>query len=102
MRIAQHILRAQEAVSRCQSLARFTEDPPRICRTFLSPPMHACHRQIEEWMQPLGMSVTVDAAGNLRGLYPAGEGAGYAGGILSAAIDGIKVAEAVALDMVKR
>ena len=33
---------------------------------------------------------------NIRGLYPAGEGAGYAGGILSAAIDGIKVAEAVA------
>ena len=34
---------------------------------------------------------------NTRGLYPAGEGAGYAGGILSAGIDGIKVAEAVAL-----
>ena len=33
---------------------------------------------------------------NVRGLYPAGEGAGYAGGILSAAVDGIKVAEAVA------
>ncbi|MCF8200134.1 MAG: hypothetical protein K9J42_15310, partial [Sulfuritalea sp.] len=36
---------------------------------------------------------------NTQGLYPAGEGAGYAGGILSAAIDGIKVAEAVALSM---
>ena len=34
---------------------------------------------------------------NTRGLYPAGEGAGYAGGILSAGIDGIKVAEALAL-----
>jgi hypothetical protein len=34
---------------------------------------------------------------NTRGLYPAGEGAGYAGGILSAAVDGIRVAEAVAL-----
>ncbi|MGE3983650.1 MAG: NAD(P)/FAD-dependent oxidoreductase, partial [Dehalococcoidia bacterium] len=34
-----------------------------------------------------------------RGLYPAGEGAGYAGGILSAAIDGIRVAEAVALSI---
>lgn len=33
---------------------------------------------------------------NTRGLYPAGEGAGYAGGIMSAAIDGIKIAEAVA------
>jgi uncharacterized FAD-dependent dehydrogenase len=37
---------------------------------------------------------------NTRGLYPAGEGAGYAGGILSAAVDGIKVAEAVARDLV--
>jgi uncharacterized FAD-dependent dehydrogenase len=37
---------------------------------------------------------------NTGGLYPAGEGAGYAGGILSAAIDGIKAAEAVALSMV--
>lgn len=36
---------------------------------------------------------------NTRGLFPAGEGAGYAGGILSAAIDGIKAAEAVALSM---
>ncbi|QUM85032.1 MULTISPECIES: NAD(P)/FAD-dependent oxidoreductase [unclassified Moritella] len=34
-----------------------------------------------------------------KGLYPAGEGAGYAGGILSAGIDGIKVAEAMALSM---
>ena len=33
---------------------------------------------------------------NTRGLFPAGEGAGYAGGILSAAVDGIRVAEAVA------
>ncbi|HAB84670.1 MAG TPA: hypothetical protein DCF77_04365, partial [Pseudomonas sp.] len=36
---------------------------------------------------------------NLRGLYPAGEGAGYAGGILSAGVDGIKVAEALAKAM---
>jgi uncharacterized protein len=36
---------------------------------------------------------------NTEGLYPAGEGAGYAGGILSAAVDGIKVAEAVALQI---
>jgi len=38
---------------------------------------------------------------NTKGLYPAGEGAGYAGGILSAAVDGIEVAEAVALDMMR-
>jgi len=39
---------------------------------------------------------------NTAGLYPAGEGASYAGGILSAAVDGIEVAEAVALDIVRR
>ena len=38
---------------------------------------------------------------NTVGLFPAGEGAGYAGGIMSAAIDGIRVAEAVALSMAK-
>ena len=39
---------------------------------------------------------------NTPGLYPAGEGAGFAGGILSAAIDGIRVAEAVALTLLRR
>ncbi|MCL9773120.1 NAD(P)/FAD-dependent oxidoreductase [Vibrio methylphosphonaticus] len=39
---------------------------------------------------------------NLKGFYPAGEGAGYAGGILSAGIDGIKAAEALALSMVEQ
>ena len=38
---------------------------------------------------------------NTRGLYPAGEGAGYAGGILSAAVDGIRVAEAVAKNIME-
>ncbi len=38
---------------------------------------------------------------NVDGLYPAGEGAGYAGGILSAGIDGIRTAEAVALNILK-
>ena len=38
---------------------------------------------------------------NTKGLYPAGEGAGYAGGILSAGIDGIKIAEAVALNILR-
>ena len=36
---------------------------------------------------------------NVRGLYPAGEGASYAGGILSAGVDGIRVAEALARQM---
>jgi len=39
---------------------------------------------------------------NVRGLYPAGEGAGYAGGIMSAGVDGIEVAEALAREMLGR
>ena len=39
---------------------------------------------------------------NVRGLFPAGEGASYAGGILSAGVDGIKVAEAVALSLLEQ
>ncbi|MDI6746292.1 MAG: NAD(P)/FAD-dependent oxidoreductase [Rhodocyclaceae bacterium] len=39
---------------------------------------------------------------NIKGLYPAGEGAGYAGGILSAGVDGIEAAEAVARDITQR
>jgi uncharacterized FAD-dependent dehydrogenase len=39
---------------------------------------------------------------NTQGLYPTGEGAGYAGGILSAAVDGIRIAEAVGLDISKQ
>jgi uncharacterized FAD-dependent dehydrogenase len=38
---------------------------------------------------------------NVRGLYPAGEGAGYAGGILSAGVDGIRVAEALTRDLLQ-
>jgi uncharacterized protein len=39
---------------------------------------------------------------NIKGLYPGGEGAGYAGGIISAAIDGIKIAEAAARDIIDK
>lgn len=50
---------------------------------------------------PIGITRRPDTLQSLNvvGLYPAGEGAGYAGGIYSAAIDGIEVAEAVARDM---
>ncbi|QHC34646.1 NAD(P)/FAD-dependent oxidoreductase [Komagataeibacter xylinus] len=52
---------------------------------------------------PLRIPRGVDGQGiNLRGLFPAGEGAGYAGGILSAGIDGIRIAEAVALSLAGR
>lgn len=63
--------RAQEVISLCRKLAEFTEEPGHITRTFLSPPMRDVHRELGGRMEQLGMSVSVDAAGNLRGLYPA-------------------------------
>ncbi len=42
-----------------------------------------------------------DMQSNIRGFYPCGEGAGYAGGITSAAVDGLKIAEAIAKNYVK-
>lgn len=72
-RTVAHIARAQDVLSRCRALARFSEDPLSIRRTFLSAPMRACHQAITEWMRSLGMTVHIDAVGNLRGLYPAAD-----------------------------
>src|SRR5215472_5658045 len=63
--------RAQEVISLCRKLAEFTEEPRHTTRTFLSPPMRDVHRELGARMEQLGMGVSVDAAGNLRGLYPA-------------------------------
>jgi allantoate deiminase len=62
--------RAEQVVARCRMLARLSEDSGGTRRTFLSPPMRDVHRELAGWLEPLGASVTVDAAGNLRGLYP--------------------------------
>jgi allantoate deiminase len=60
---------AQTAVARCKKLATFTETPGRTCRTFLSAPMRACHREISTWLEAAGATSKIDAAGNLRGYY---------------------------------
>jgi allantoate deiminase len=70
--------RAEEINSRCRRLASFSEDvfpqdQGSTRRTFLSSPMHDCHREIASWLEPLGIPVRVDAAGNLRAAYPAAE-----------------------------
>jgi len=65
--------RAEEVIARCRKLARFSEDVGGTRRTFLSPPMRECHREIAAWMEPLGVETRIDAAGNLRGLYPGAE-----------------------------
>jgi allantoate deiminase len=62
--------RAEEIVARCKRLAGFSEDTTGTRRTFLSAPMHDCHREIASWLSTAGAAVRVDAVGNLCGLYP--------------------------------
>lgn len=62
---------AEQAIARCRKLATFSEDAGNTRRTFLSPPMRDCHREVTFWMRATGMHVSLDAVGNLRGLYPA-------------------------------
>jgi len=62
-------LRARAVVDACRVIARFSEDPENITRTYLSPPTHQVHHFLNAWMNRLGMETRVDAAGNLRGLH---------------------------------
>ena len=62
---------AEEVILRCRRLASFSEDTVGTRRTFLSAPMRDCHREVSSWMNSLGMSISMDAVGNLRGFYPA-------------------------------
>jgi allantoate deiminase len=67
--------RAARAIAECRLIATMTEEPGRITRRFLTPPMHAVHAHLRTRMAALGMTVYVDAAGNLRGLWhPKGAG----------------------------
>jgi allantoate deiminase len=52
-------------------LAACTEEAGAITRTYLSAPMHEVHAHVRRWMGAAGMAVTIDHAGNIRGLYPA-------------------------------
>jgi allantoate deiminase len=62
--------RAVRVIARCREIAACTEVPGEITRLFLTPPMHAVHALLRGWMEAAGMTVHVDAAGNLRGLWP--------------------------------
>ena len=62
---------ATRVMRRCAAVAQITERPGEIVRTFLSPSMDEVHRTMRPWMEAAGMTVAVDRAGNLRGVYPA-------------------------------
>jgi allantoate deiminase len=61
--------RARRAIEECLRIAAMTEEPGRITRRFLTPPMHDVHALLTARMKALGMSTHVDAAGNLRGVW---------------------------------
>lgn len=63
---------AHGVIHRCLTLARSTEEPGHITRTFLSPPMCQVHHNVRRWMEEAGMRVSVDAVGNIRGVYGTG------------------------------
>jgi allantoate deiminase len=65
--------RAEKVIARCKRLASITEIPGSTCRTFLSIAMRECYRIVGDWMEAAGAEVGIDAAGNLRGFYPAQE-----------------------------
>jgi allantoate deiminase len=62
--------RGESIIGRCREIAAWTDVPGEITRTFLSPSMRGVHALLRGWMERAGMSVEVDAAGNLRGLSP--------------------------------
>ena len=64
---------AARLMHRCRVLAQCTEKPGEILRTFLSPAMDEVHRTMRPWMEAAELRVTVDRAGNLRGLRDAGK-----------------------------
>lgn len=61
--------RALRAIAECQQIAGMTEEPGRITRRFLTPAVRAVHAHLRDRMEALGMAVSVDAVGNLRGLW---------------------------------
>ena len=66
-------MQALRAIAECRQIAVMSEDPERITRRFLTEPVHKVHDFLRNRMEGLDMTVRVDAAGNLRGLWqPAG------------------------------
>jgi allantoate deiminase len=61
---------AREVIRWCRQLATLSEDRHAITRTFLSKPMRDVHTALAAWMARVGMTVRVDAIGNIRGVYP--------------------------------
>ena len=106
-----HLHSAHPRLSKSDSTNGCTERPVKSQTRYITEPLRAAlplfGRQIEGFDRPDAVLTGVetrssspvrllrgeDGQSALRGLYPCGEGAGYAGGIMSAAVDGIRTAE---------
>jgi allantoate deiminase len=60
---------AQRVLAECARIAAMSEERGRITRRFLTPPVAMVHQHLRARMESLGMTVRIDAAGNLRGLW---------------------------------
>jgi len=61
--------RAQRAIAECRRIAAMSEEPDRTTRRFLTPPVREVHALLRARMEALGMTVSVNAAGNLSGVW---------------------------------
>lgn len=61
--------RAERVIAECRTIATMSEEPGRTTRRFLTPPVRLVHQHLRARMEALGMAVTIDAVGNLRGLF---------------------------------
>ena len=61
--------RGAAVIAECRLLATMSEEPNRTTRRFLTPPVAEVHAHLRGRMEALGMTVVVDAIGNLRGLW---------------------------------
>ncbi len=65
---------AHRVIARCRELALCTEIPGETTRLYLCPAMRQVHDRLGDWMRQAGLTVRLDAAGNLRGSYPSSTG----------------------------
>ncbi len=64
---------ASEVVRRCEILGGFSEEPDRLTRRFATEPMRRANEAVAGWMRAVGLSVRLDAIGNLIGRYEASD-----------------------------
>ncbi len=63
------MLLSEKVLQVCQEIATFTETDGLTSRPLFAESMRSCHQVLRAWMESLGMRVSVDAVGNLRGIY---------------------------------